>query len=955
MSRRARLSRILGPLALLLIIAAAGQVLWNNFERSKEASESVEHTYRVLISSERFLSTIREAESSLRAYVITKDRQYLGPYNVDIAFQGHILDTLDKLTRDNSKQRENLKAIRNLATQRVNLMARGLELADQGLLVPMVGPVKSGEGTRIMGELTKQVGEFEEEEHRLLEMRTNAAAEAVSRTRLMLVLTSVLLVLALFVAREFFQRDIRNREAANEALQRQAELIDFSHDAIITLNPAGVITGWNAGAVEIYGWSSAEAIGRRPGEILKSEDEALLAKIDDALAQTGRWDGQLRQTTKDGRICISDSRYVQVRNRAGEPVGVLKISRDETQRVQAEELSRQVAEQRRLALDAAELGFWDYNVLQDSVVWDERCREIMGLHGLGPASFEQALKMVHPDERETMRGASKRAMLGEGDGRFFHEMRIVLRDGTVRWLATHGRVYFAEVNGVARPVRVIGVNGDITERKRVEEALRESEDKLRVALDTGRIGIFNDVVGENKIIFDERAQQLLGFGSDEVEPVAFFNRLHPDDQAKLQAARNEDLKRKDSDPGEIDYRITLPNGEVRWLIARRRVYFGGEGEAKKAIRVLGVLLDITQQKSAEQKLTEALRNSDQERRRLGAILETMPAGVVLADLDNKLQEGNAQAVQIWRAGNFATLAARLHELRGWRAGSGELVRLEDWPRSRALKGETVNGDIIDIERFDGSRGTVFNAASPVRDGLGNIHGAVGVMVDITEQRQVELALRRSEERLRLASRELERLLEQKNILFQEVQHRVKNNLQIVSSLLSLEAQRFEDGEFRKALNASRDRIRSMALMHEKFYHLDDLARIEFAPYVDELVRYFFSLYVANPGDIGFSSSVDVKLSMGEAIPCGLILQELLSNSVKHAFPEGSGDIAIDFHAHDGHYQLCYRDSGVGLPSRVDLEKPASLGLQLVSDLAEQLQGKLRYEYREGSQFTLTFG
>jgi two-component sensor histidine kinase len=272
-----------------------------------------------------------------------------------------------------------------------------------------------------------------------------------------------------------------------------------------------------------------------------------------------------------------------------------------------------------------------------------------------------------------------------------------------------------------------------------------------------------------------------------------------------------------------------------------------------------------------------------------------------------------------------------------------------------MTGETVLGEIVDIERFDGTKGTLFLAASPVRDARGAIEGAVGVIVDITEQRQVELALRRSEESLRLAHRDLERLLEQKNILFQEVQHRVKNNLQIVSSLLSLEAQRFEDSQFHNALNESRDRIRSMALMHEKFYHLDDLALIDFAEYVDELARYFFSSYIADPSAIEFFSNVDARVSMAQAIPCGLILQELLSNSVKHAFPQGKGNISIDFHAHQGKFCLCYQDSGVGLPPSVNLQNPGTLGLQLVSDLAGQLRGKIEYEYRQGAQFTLRFG
>ena len=166
--------------------------------------------------------------------------------------------------------------------------------------------------------------------------------------------------------------------------------------------------------------------------------------------------------------------------------------------------------------------------------------------------------------------------------------------------------------------------------------------------------------------------------------------------------------------GEIDYRILHPSGEVRWLVARRRVYFAGQGDNRRAVRVLGVLLDITEQKRAEQRLTDALSQSDNERRRLGVILETMPAGVILSDGNNNLLEVNAQALRIWRATDAAALGGLLAEKRGRRADTGEVLKAADWPRARALLGETVLGEIIDIERFDGSKGTVFNAASPVR-------------------------------------------------------------------------------------------------------------------------------------------------------------------------------------------------------------------------------------------------
>ena len=927
---------------MVILVASSGWVLWSGFERSKEASQSVEHTYNVLIASESFLSTLREVESTVRAYILARDRVYLPPYQRALTAQAHLLDHLEELTKDNPSQQVGLKKIRELTKERLAVLAQAEQEMSAGRRDIFSGAVPLGQGPKLMEDLTTQVREFEAAERRLLVLRNTAAAEAVTWTRFMLILTSTLLAIVLLFAGAATERYIRNRETSLEALQRQADLIDFSHDAVVTLNPNGLITGWNAGAQEVYGWTSAEAVGRHSQEILKSADATVLGKIEESLSKTGRWDGELTQTTKNGHTCVVESRYVQVRNRAGMPVGVLNISRDETQRKEAEELVRQSAEQRRLALDAARLGSWDYDVRQDRVIWDERCREILGLSNLGPASFEQAMKLVHPEEQAPAREAAKFAMSGQGDGRFTHEMRMRLPNGVVRWLATFGRVYFDESR---RPVRVIGVNSDITERKRVEEALRESEDKLRVALETGRIGIFNDIVPENKIVFDERAKQLLGFDANrDVGPADFFMRLHPDDREGMKAARERDLQHNGGDAGQINYRVIHPSGDVRWLVARRRVYFDG----KKAQRVLGVLLDITEQKRAEEKLTEALAESDRERRRLSAILETMPAGVVLVDCQNRLLEGNAEAVRIWRAGDFATLAAQISSAKAWRTDTGDLLRLEEWPRSRALRGEMVIGQIVDIELFDGSKATMFNSASPVRDAQGVIQGAVGVMVDITEQRQIELALRRSEE-------SLAKMLEQKNILFQEVQHRVKNNLQVVSSLLSLEAQRFEDAEFHEALNESRDRIRSMALMHEKFYHLDDLARIDFADYVEELARYFFSSYIAEPSSIGFSSDVDVKLSMGDAIPCGLILQELLSNSVKHAFPQGKGEIRIEFHELNGTCKMRYWDSGLGLPPEVDLKNPGTLGLQLVTDLAIQLQGTINYEYNRGSQFTLSFG
>ena len=242
-------------------------MLWNNFERSKEAGAAVEHTYRVLVSCERFLSIVRDTESSMRGYVITRNRDFLVPYNADLEAQMRIMADLEGLTRDNAEQQERLKTIRSLTDQRLAVLAEAVGKVDQGKFDLNSGAIPRGRGSQLMSDLTARLREFEDNEHELLKARTKAANEAVGRTRLMLLVTSSLLALALLLAGAMIERDARHRALAYEALQRQADLIDFSHDAIVTVDPAGVITGWNAGATEIYGWSNTEAVGRLLREV----------------------------------------------------------------------------------------------------------------------------------------------------------------------------------------------------------------------------------------------------------------------------------------------------------------------------------------------------------------------------------------------------------------------------------------------------------------------------------------------------------------------------------------------------------------------------------------------------------------------------------------------------------------------------------------------------------------
>ncbi|HMK54561.1 MAG TPA: PAS domain S-box protein [Methanobacteriaceae archaeon] len=197
-------------------------------------------------------------------------------------------------------------------------------------------------------------------------------------------------------------------------------------------------------------------------------------------------------------------------------------------------------------------------------------------------------------------------------------------------------------------------------------------------------------------------------------------------------------------------------------------------------------------------------------------------------------------------------------------------------------------------------------------------------------------------------------LNEKEVLLQEIHHRVKNNMQIISSLLNLQTQ-YVDDEAADVLKESQNRVRSMAIIHEKLYQSRDFSRINFAEYIEKLVTDLFYSYAIDEERIKPVIIVDdVKLGIETAIPCGLIVNELVSNSLKYAFPEGDGELLVDLHRVDDEFQLTVADTGVGLPTDLNISDSPSLGLKLVESLVIQLDGELLIDRSEGVAFIIRF-
>ncbi|MBI5459877.1 sensor histidine kinase [Methanobacterium sp.] len=204
--------------------------------------------------------------------------------------------------------------------------------------------------------------------------------------------------------------------------------------------------------------------------------------------------------------------------------------------------------------------------------------------------------------------------------------------------------------------------------------------------------------------------------------------------------------------------------------------------------------------------------------------------------------------------------------------------------------------------------------------------------------------------------QLTKLNQQKEMLIKEVHHRVKNNLMIISSLLNLQSNYLKDEESKEIFKESQNRAKSMALIHERLYRSIDLKNIDFKEYITTLANDLYRTYVKDPSRVSLQMIIeDVNIDINSAIPLGLILNELITNSMKHAFPDGrKGTVSISFEEKDDEFILKVSDDGIGFPSDLDYTKTNSLGMQLVTSLTSQINGKIELDRDHGTKFTLTF-
>lgn len=277
--------------------------------------------------------------------------------------------------------------------------------------------------------------------------------------------------------------------------------------------------------------------------------------------------------------------------------------------------------------------------------------------------------------------------------------------------------------------------------------------------------------------------------------------------------------------------------------------------------------------------------------------------------------------------------------------TSEDVSAEVESTKEAIKKSAVDGTVfIPLRRHKKKDGTVFFvelSAGPFTWKGKNL--MYSILHDITERKETDEALKQS--------------LDDKDILIKEIHHRVKNNLAVIQSLLSLQTHEIKDEDAKVKFRESQNRIKSMSMIHERLYSTDDLTSINVSEYVESLATQLFENYKLTKSRVDLIFNVsDVKLDINTIIPCGLIINELISNACKYAFPDDiEGKLEIEFsEGHDNEYILVVKDNGIGIPKDFDIFNTTSLGMQIVTSLMTQINGKLEVIRNGGTEFRITF-
>gem|GEM_PF-3084491 len=772
--------------------------------------------------------------------------------------------------------------------------------------------------------------------------------------------------------------DITERKRAEEALKESEGklrfLLENIPDLIMNVDSNHKITFINRGVPDV---TVEQVVGTKVYDYIEPAHREIVRESLERVFQTGTPERYevLGFGPKGPNTAWYETR-VSPNKVDDQVISVTLISSDITDRKKAEEALRESEERYRQLVELfpdtiavhSEGKIVYINTAGATLVRAANAEKLIG---------KSIMDFLHPDYRKTVE--ERVGELREGKKVPVIEEKFIRLDGTdVDVEVTAIPFIFQGKPAVQAVVR------DITERKRAGEALQESEERYRSLVNNTNDLVYSVDVEGNIIFINPSARKFIGCEPEETIGHNFGEYVHPDDARAMsssvqQVLRGEPLKSIAGVGPDMEFRMIKKDGEVIWATAKSLPIRDSQGEI---VGFNGIIRDITERKEAE---GQAFRQSavldainrvfretltcetDEEVARVCLSVAEELTGSESGFIGEVNQSGRFDAIALsdpgWDTCEMPKLGAAVMlkemEIRGiWgRVLKDRQSLIVNDPASHPDRVGTPEGH----PHITAFLGVPLNWAGKTIGMIALANKKSGY--NLTDQEAIEdlsVAFIEALKRKR-AEEELKASLKEKEVLLKEVHHRVKNNLQVVSSLLYLQSEHIKDKHCLATIKESENRVRSMALVHEQLYQSEGLARVDFAEYIRNLATYLLRSHGVKPDAMTLKiDAEDVSLGIDTAIPCGLIISELISNSLEHAFPAGKSggdresEIRINLNAHDNKLTLIVSDNGVGLPGDLDFRNTESFGLHLVNTLVSQLEGTIELDRSGGTAFEITF-
>ena len=817
-------------------------------------------------------------------------------------------------------------------------------------------------------------------------------------------------------AKILLEAQIAERERTQQQLQRSEELfrqtVENSPNPIFSVDRTGRILTWNPACENLFQYDQ-QMIGGSYQDILwcPAESKAIEPLFKEVIEHARFLSGlEISYRCQDGTRRVMRSRLYPTLGQQGEVEACVFANTDITDRVQMEETLKQSEERHRLVVENANEAIV---VAQDGQLkfFNSKLMEYTGCYSREEMATVPFTQFVHPDDRAMVFERHLKRLNGEECPQVY-TFRVIDKNGRVTWVEINA----IRISWEGKPAVLFFLN-DITERKQAQDNLAESERRYRQLVKYAPAGIYEiDFLNSRFINVNDVMCDYSGYSREEFLSLSPLDLLTEDSRGKFMA-RTARVLAGEALPETAEFQVVTKSGQLLWVLVNTSVTCKNGQPARATV----IAHDITERKQTEAELeryrvhleelveqrtaelTElnlhlqseiAERKEAENRMRHIAGRQTLLYQVLRAistrhepDAVARMTVETIANITGWphicfalpdEAGLHWVIQAADGELasevgltcamnqgvigRAFRTAQTQLVRdVRDDPdytgENPLLLSELavpikLGSSVLAVLNFENTRPATFgpeeqqmaeSLAEAIALALENARLFKNAQQEIFERKRAEATVKAS--------------LQEKEVLLKEIHHRVKNNLQVISSLLSLQANHIVDHKVLAALEDSQHRVRSMALIHQKLYQSTNLAQIDFGDYIRELAGYLFRAQSGHTRNISLNIQTDnVNLDLDMAVPGGLILNELISNCLKHAFPDGQGgEITVTCRAIEGgQIILTVGDDGVGLSAGLALENPGTLGLDLVKSLTEQLGGSLQVDTTQGVEFRLAF-